>query len=108
MNAAQSAISDAVHTATLTRETQGAYDTATGVFAVTTAVQAGRATVASSAPIEDMFPSYIVGPGDQLILLEGFTACAENDILAFAGLTLKVRRVQDIAAAGTLFYCVAR
>ena len=106
--AVSAAITDAIHAATLTRTTQGAYDPATGAYAATTAEQTGRAVVDTVTPIDDAFPAYVVGPADELILLEGFTSCVENDALEFAGRTRTVRRVQDIVAAGTLFFVVAR
>lgn len=104
----QAKITDAIHAATLTRATQGAYNPTTGEYATTTDEQAGRAVVDTVKPVEDVFPGYIVGPADELILLEGFTSAKENDELAFAGRTRIVRQVQDIVAAGSLFYVVAR
>ena len=105
----QGTIPDAVHSATLTRATQGAYSTATASYAIgTPIVQTGRAVVATGTPIADVFPAYVVGPSDQLVFLEGFTSCMENDLLAYAGRTLIVRQTQDIAAAGSVFYAVAR
>ncbi|MEB3419908.1 hypothetical protein ACFSDD_11050 [Salipiger marinus] len=101
-------IPDAIHAATLTRTTQGAYDVATGTYATTTATQTGRAVVDTVRPVADVFPAYVVGPGDELILLEGFTSAKENDSLTFAGRTRIVRQAQDIVAAGALFYVIAR
>jgi len=108
IGAAQKAIPDAVHAATLTRTVQGAYNATTGAYATTTTSQTGRAVVDSERPVGDVFEEYVVGAGDELILLEGFTSCAENDTLTFAGRTRIVRKVQDILAAGSLFFCVAR
>ena len=104
----QGSIPDAVHTATLTRQVQGAYNNTTDSYALSPTVQTGRAVVTTGTPIAKIFPDYIVGPSDQLVLLEGFTSCIENDALAYAGRTLIVRRTQDIAAAGSLFYAIAR
>lgn len=101
-------ITDAIHQATLTRETQGAYNTTTGAYETTTSVQTGRVVVDTTKPVQDVFPDYVVGPGDELILIEGMTSAKENDKLAFAGRTRIVRQAQDIVAAGTLFYVVAR
>lgn len=101
-------ITDAIHSATLTRTTQGAYTASTGAYAVTTASQTGRAVSDQSRPIADVFPHYVVGPADELFLLEGFTSCVENDALSVAGRSMIVRQVLDIANAGSLFYVVAR
>lgn len=102
------AITDAIHPATLTRTVQGAYDPATGSYSTTTTAQTGRAVIDTTKPMNDVFPAYVVGPRDQLILLEGMTSAKENDSLAFAGRTMIVMQVQDIVAAGSLFYIVAR
>lgn len=101
-------ITDAIHDASLSDDAQGAYDTATGVYAITTTTAIGRAVVASEKAIPDIFPAYIAGPADELILLEGFTACRENMRLTFAGWVRTVTQVQDIVNAGSLFYVVAR
>ena len=109
MNRAGAAITDAVHVATLGYVTRGAYDHATGGYAETPVSLSGRAVVATETPIADAFPDYVAGPGDELVLLEGFTATPkEGWELTFSGRTRVVRRVQDIAGAGTLFYAVAR
>jgi len=100
-------IPDAIHAATLTREVQGAYDAVAGAYSTTTATQSGRIVVDTVKPIADIFPAYVVGPSDELILLEGFTSAVENDELQFAGRTKTVKKVQDIVAAGSLFYVVA-
>lgn len=101
-------IIDAIHSATLTRTTLGAYTASTGAYAVTTASQTGRAVSDQSKPITDVFPDFVVGPADELFILEGFTSCIENDALAVAGRTLAVRQVLNIVNAGSLFYVVAR
>lgn len=101
-------ITDAIHSASVTTTTQGGYNPATGTYAVTTATQTGRAVFANEKPITDVFPAYVVGPSDQLILLEGFTACAENNALAIGANAMTIMQVQDIAGAGSLFYVVAR
>jgi hypothetical protein len=101
-------ITDAIHPATLTRETQGAYNTTTGSYATTTTTQTGRVVVDTVKPVQDVFPEYVAGPGDELILIEGMTSAKENDELTFAGLTRIVRQAQDIVAAGSLFYVIVR
>lgn len=109
LNAAAGAITDAAHAATLTYETRGAYSAADGDYSTTETSLTGRAVVDTSRPVADVFPDYVAGPGDQLVMLEGFSAApAEGWALTYAGQSREVRRVQDIAAAGTLFYVVAR
>ena len=109
LDAAGSAITDAVHVATLTSVTNGAYNYATGAYAETETVATGRAVSDSVKPIGDVFPDYTAGPNDTLFLLEGFTVKpVEGWKLTVNGTDRDIRAVQDIAEAGTLFYVVAR
>ena len=101
-------ITDAVISATLARRTQGAYDDETGSYTITTTTQTGRIVVDGTTPVTDIFPAYVIGPADELVMLQGFTACQENDVLTFGGADRVVMAVQDIAGAGTLFYAVVR
>lgn len=101
-------ITDAVHSASIVRTTNGAYNASTGAYATTTATTTGRAVFANETPIEDIFPDYVVGASDQMLILEGFASVKENDDITIGGVTRTVRRVQDIAGAGSVFYVVAR
>lgn len=104
-------IPDAIHPATLTREVQDTYNTTTGKWNTVPAPgfpQTGRVVVDTVKPVGDVFPEYVVGPGDELILIEGMTSAKENDELTFAGRTRIVKQAQDIVAAGSLFYVIAR
>ncbi len=92
---------------TLTRTAQDAYDPVTGTHAVTTATVAGFAVVASDATVQDVFPDYIVGPGDELLMIYASTV-AENDALLFEGRNMTVRRVKDMTGAAFLWNVVAR
>ena len=110
VSAAAGAISGAIHSATLTRRTinEASYDVMYGRYEAAETTQTGRAIVETQRPMRDVFPEYVAGPGDELILLEGFTACRENDHLTFAGRTRIVRQCQDILGAGAIFYVIAR
>ena len=108
MNAVASQIRDGVHAATLATKTQGAYSTANGAFAYSSTSTAGRVVVDTVTPPGDLFPDYVAGPGDELLLLEGFTACKEGDVVTYQGKDKTVAKVQDIAGAGTLFYALTR
>lgn len=105
-------ITDAIQDVTVMRTTQGAYDAASGSYSVTTSTQVGRAVIDSpsglSKPVADIFPAYIIGPRDQLILIEGVTSVNEADTLSIGGLTYAVGAVQDILGAGSLFYVIAQ
>jgi hypothetical protein len=108
LDAVQSVITDAVHFASLSEDTQGAYDVVTGEYAVTTVTAVGRAVVDTVKPVGDIFPAYVVGPADELVWLEGFIAARENMRLTFGGGVRHVTQVQDVLGAGSAFYVVAR
>lgn len=101
-------ITDAIATVTITRVTQGAYNYDTGAYAETSATTTGRGVLDSVKPVEDIFPTHIRGPKDQLWLLEGFTSVRESDTATIGGVDYVVAAVQDIAGAGTLFYAVVQ
>lgn len=107
-NAVAAEITDAIHVATITRSTRGAYSTSTGEYAYSTADQTGRLVVDTVKPVGDVFPEYVSGPNEVLLFLEGFTSCLEGDAITYQGKTRDIVKVQDIVAAGTLFYAVAR
>ena len=108
LNAAQGAISDAVPVATLTRTTNGAYDADNDVYSTTAESWTGRAVFQSIGPDNGGFPGYVVGPTDNLIMLEGFTSVLVNDTLTIGARTLTVMAVRDLAGAGTLWSVMAR
>lgn len=101
-------ITDAVIAATLTRTTNDIYNEEAGQYWTTATQQSGRVVVDGIAPARDIFPEYVIGPADELVMLQGFTSCAENDLLTYGGATKTVMAVQDIAGAGSLFYAVVR
>lgn len=101
-------ITDAIKTVTLTRTANGTYNPATGTYATTTTTQTGRAVLVTETPVKDIFPAHIVGPKDQLWLIEGLTALAENDALTIGSGSFTATRVQDVAGAGSLFYAVVQ
>lgn len=107
-DAVAESITDAIHAASLSEDTQGAYNAVTGAYAVTTTTATGRAVVDTVKPMADIFPEYVAGPSDELILLEGFTAARENMRLTFGGWVRHVTAAQDVLNAGSLFYVVAR
>ena len=108
LNAVSPVITDAVHSATVTRTYNGAYDVTNGVYQTITVAQTGRVVFSSTSPGRDMFPGYVVGPSDEVLMLEGFTDIAENDVIMAAGRTLTIMAAQDIGGAGTLFNVAAR
>jgi hypothetical protein len=108
MNAAQGAITDAVHVATVTRMLQGVYDAASDTYDGAAIWETGRAVSTGASPRADMFPAYVIGPQDQAFMLEGFTTLAENDVLVVNGVSRTIMAVQDVGGAGTLFNVIAR
>lgn len=107
-------ITDAVHTCTLTRIYPNEYNVTLGDYAEVTLTWAGRAVFCNAAAVRDIWPEMIIGPTDQVLLLEGFTPTGnytgpkENDILTVNHVERTVMAVQDIAGAGTLWYVIAR
>lgn len=108
LNAAQGAITDAVHVAYVSRADKASYDVATGAYANTPETQTGRAVVQNAAPSTDQFPGYVAGPNDQVLMLEGFTSVKQNDVVTIGARDLTVMAVQDIAGAGTVYMVAAR
>ncbi|MDH3579973.1 MAG: hypothetical protein OEM91_05025 [Hyphomicrobiales bacterium] len=100
---------DVIKACTVTAVTQGAYNPVTHTYAETTTVETGRAVMDQAKPIKDVFPDYVVGPGDTLFWLEGLTtAPKENNTLTIGGVPRKITQVGDVAGAGTFFSVVAR
>lgn len=98
-------ITDAVWDATVTQIARVAYTVATNTYSETLTVLTGRAVFCTDKPVEDVFPDFVAGPSDQLLLLT-ISALAENDTVAIAGITRDVRAVQKIGPG--VFYAVAR
>lgn len=109
MDAVSAQITDAIHSATLSYETNGAYDFDTGEYTqTTTTLTGGRVVAETERPPSDIFPDYVVGPGDELLFLDGFTDCKETWTLTANGRTWVIRQVQDIVGAGSIFYAIGR
>jgi len=109
-------ISGLILACTVTRKTQGAYDATTGAYSETTTTFTGRAVIATGSTVEgvgnakiaDLFPAYVAGPSDTVMILEGLTgAPKENDTIAAGGVTRTVKAVGDVVGAGTLFLVIA-
>lgn len=101
-------VTDAIISTTLYEPTQGAYDTLTGTYtAGETNHGAVRMVIQTERPIQDPFPDYVAGQGDQLAILRSDITPSEGWELR-ASKTYVVRLVQDILGNGTLFNCVVR
>lgn len=102
-------ITDAIHPASLGWTEKGAYDPSSGTYTTAPKSATGRVVEDSVKPVSDIFEGYIAGPADVLVLMEGFTTVpVENWTITYAGKTLTIMKVQDLVAAGSLFYCVVR
>jgi len=108
-DAANTAVAGIVSDATLTYSTNAAYNPATGSYSPTgTPITGGRALVQTDKPIADLFPDYIAGPTDILVLLEGFTVTPQEGwSLTFNSHTYEIKQVADILGASELFNVVA-
>ena len=101
-------LTDVIQACTVTSVALGAYNATTGVHALTPTNVTGRAVMDQSTPIQDIFPDYVVGPGDTLFWLEGLSAApAENNTLTVGGVTRTIKRVGDVVGVGTFFSAVA-
>jgi hypothetical protein len=99
-----------VFTGTLTRSTQGAYSTTLGTYTLTTSTDTCRVIDATSNPRPDLFPNYVMGPTDRLLILEGLDSLAaqENDTIAYNSLTKTITQAADIVGVADLFMVIAR
>lgn len=104
--AAAAQVTDAVVDVTVTRYTQGAYNATTGAYSLTSSQEAGQAVLDMVKPVNDIFPTFVIGPKDQLWLIRGITTLQEGDKVTIAAADYRVAAVQDILAAGSLFYAV--
>lgn len=105
-----SEITDAVVDVTVTRVTQGAYNATTGAYTETETPSTGKAILVTERPIKDIFPTYKIGPKDQLWLIRGIASILEADELVFSGdaTVYKASATQDILKAGALHYVVVQ
>lgn len=102
------AITDAIKTATLSSVANGSYNYDTGAYATTTTTISGRCVIDSQTPASDIFPDYVIGPNEQMMMLEGFSSVpVEGWTLTLGSITYTVKRVQDIVGAGAIQMIVA-
>ncbi len=107
-DAVDGAIPDAIHAVTLGWVTKGAYNFTTGAYAETAVTDTGRVTFTNARPSPDPFPDYTRGASEEYALLEGLTTAPQESYTLTVGSDVwHVTRVQDIAAAGSLFWCLA-
>lgn len=105
--AVSGAMSGVIKPATLTRTTQGVYDPATGSYTTTTVTTGGRAIFDTSKPVEDVFPAYVIGPGESLVYFEGLSwAPKETDEVTIDGQNYRVAIVSDVLHAGGLYAAI--
>ena len=107
-NGVAAALGGVVSDATLSYDAQGAHDPVTGTAITTTTSATGRAVIGTSAAIPSKFPSYVVGPFDTLIMLEGFSMAPKVGFKVTIGTNERtIKAVGDIAGAGEFFEVVA-
>ena len=102
-------VTGVVQTASMSYETKGAYNPATGThISFSTDVTGGRVVIDTSAAIANKFPGYVAGPDDLVLLLEGFPTVPQVGWTVTAGgVTRTIKAVGDIAGAGAFFEVVA-
>lgn len=101
------AITDAISDATVSYDTQGVYDASTGTYTVTTSTINGRAVFDTEKPASDIFPDATIGPREQLVLLEGFSAALkEGWKVTIEGVAYEIKAAQTIVGSNSLQYAV--
>jgi hypothetical protein len=101
------AITDVIDDATIAYDTQGAYDASTGTFTVTANSITGRALFDTETPAADIFPDAVIGPREQMVLLEGFSAeIKEGYKLTVNSVDYEVKAAQKIVGSNSLQYAV--
>lgn len=106
-DAVNAAITDVIDDATITYITNGSYNYSTGAYAETATAITGRALFDTETPAADIFGDTVVGPRDQLVLLEGFsTAAKEGYKLTVNSVDYEVKSAQNIVGSVSLQYAV--
>lgn len=106
-DAVNAAITDVIDDATITYITNGSYNYSTGAYAATATAITGRALFDTETPAADIFGDTVVGPRDQLVLLEGFsTAAKEGYKLTVNSVDYEVKSAQNIVGSVSLQYAV--
>lgn len=96
-----------VHTVSLIEPTRATYNATTAQY------EAGendhstcRLIVETTKPVKDLFPAYIEGPGEYLVLIVGASTPPKEGWILRGTVDRVIKRVQDILQAGDLFYAV--
>lgn len=106
-DAVNAAITDVIYDATLTSVANGAYNYTTGAYAETETTINGRALFDTETPAADIFGDTVIGPRDQLMLLEGFSSSAkEGHKLTVNSVDYEVKSAQNIVGSVSLQYAV--
>lgn len=102
-------IADAIQDCTLRQVVRGAYDVATNSYSESASTYTGRLVVITERP-ENLFEGHVVGPQDQILFIEGLGVTpSKNDTISYSSVVdAPIVATQDILAAGTLFYAIAR
>lgn len=83
------------------------YDLMNGAYAASEQSITGWAVVASDTPIRSVFPEYVAGPSDELLMINA-SDLRENDRITMQGRAMIVRKVKDLTGAAFLWHVVAR
>lgn len=106
-DAVNAAITDVIDDATLTSVSNGSYNYTTGAYAETETAITGRALFDTETPTADIFADTVIGPREQLVLLEGFSAAAkEGHKLTVNSVDYEVKSAQNIIGSVSLQYAV--
>ena len=111
LDGVSSAIPDAIVAGTLAApDTKGAWDSVAAEYTTTPgATYSGRVLVEQTRPIATLFPDYVAGPGEVLVMLEGFGVVpTEEWRLTYGGKARSILRVLPLMGASDTSYAVVR
>lgn len=108
-DAVNAAITDVIDDASLSYQTNlsHSYDYTAGNYLQTTTTVTGRALFDTETPAADIFVDAVIGPRDQLVLLEGFSIAAKEGYkLTVNSVDYEVKSAQNIVGSVSLQYAV--
>lgn len=103
-------VAGVIHEATLIREGEPTYNPETGQYVSSEETDTGRMIFDNATPLDDAFPDFVPGPGDELAYVEGLANMAprEGDRIEAADKAFAVKKVSDLLRAGAFYPVIVR
>lgn len=101
---------EVVFDAVLTKVVQGAYNVATGSYALTPTPYNCRVFVDATTPADKIFPSYVLGENELLVMIADLDTIepVEGEKITFKSQTFEVIVNQNVLLGDFLHYAVVR